>query len=115
MAGARSRVGWLLVTVTRICIDRIRHRKMARAHLDRTAPSPPADGAGHLARLLSLRLAQEKPLRQQVVIHAWVDGMTQDETAALLGVSRKTVQRQLDAFRERHAGELAALAEVDHE
>ncbi len=115
VAEARSQVGWLLVAATRICIDRLRHRSMARAHLDPLPVSLPPNGTGHLARLLNLRLGQEKPLRQQVVVHVWVDGMTQEETAALLGISRKTVQRQLDAFRAKHASELAALAEVHHD
>jgi RNA polymerase sigma-70 factor (ECF subfamily) len=114
VTAARSRIGWLLVTVTRICIDRLRHRKMARQRLEPVSiPVSPA-ATGHLARLLSLRLGQERPLRQQIVIHVWIDGMTHEEAADLLDISTKTVQRQLAAFRDEHAAELFALAEVDH-
>jgi RNA polymerase sigma-70 factor (ECF subfamily) len=114
VGAARSRIGWLLVAVTRICIDRLRHSKLARARLEPVSiPVPPAT-TGHLARLLALRLGQERLLCQQIVIHVWMDGMTHEEAADLLGISTKTVQRQLAAFRDRHAAELSALAEVDH-
>jgi RNA polymerase sigma-70 factor (ECF subfamily) len=116
VAEAKSPIGWLMVTVTRICIDRIRYRNAGQAHARQyPVPGSPAPEAEHLARLVVLRLAEEKPLCQQVVVHAWLDGMTQEEVAALLGVSRKTVQRQLEAFRARHGQELAALAEVSHD
>ena len=110
LSAARSQVGWLIVIVTRICIDRrrrLRPEDGARSQVPLRSPE-----SVHLARLLWLRLDDEAPLRQQVVIHSWVDGMTQDETAAVLGISRKTVQRQLEAFRAKHAPELASLSEV---
>lgn len=110
LSGAESPVGWLIVTVTRICIDRRRRRRPGDTPQEDVPAASPT--SAHLARLLRLRLEGERPLRLQVAIHTWVDGMTQEETAALLGISRKTVQRQLAAFRERHARDLADLAEV---
>lgn len=108
--GARSQLAWLMVTITRLCIDRQRRRRPDGVTVEEQAVGTP-DNA-HLAHLLRLRLGGEQPLRQQVVIHTWVDEMTQEETAALLGISRKTVQRQLEAFRAKHAHELAAMVEA---
>jgi RNA polymerase sigma-70 factor, ECF subfamily len=105
-----SPLGWLLVAATRMSLDRLRHRKIVRAHRQAPADVVEAAAAGTAAarhdqlRQLVQLLEAEEPLGKQVVLHTVVDGMTQDEAAAALGVSRKTVQRHLDAFKQKHAG-----------
>lgn len=107
-----SPTGWLLVAATRSSFDRLRRRKTAQRL------QPPSGEGGRspqleLARALVQRLERESALRQQIVVLAWLDGMTQDEVAQQLDISRKTVQRHLDAFREANAGD-ELLGEVAH-
>jgi RNA polymerase sigma factor (sigma-70 family) len=112
-AQARTRMGWLMVTVTRICIDRQRSRRLEQGLAEAGAPvaHPVRAEEGHLAHLLWLRIRQETPVCQQVILHTCLDGMTQVEAAEHLDISRRTVQRVLDAFRAKHGGDLAMLGE----
>ena len=50
---------------------------------------------------LLLKLVRElDPAESEVLAYRFVDDMTQDEIAALLGLSRKTVGKRLDRIRE---------------
>jgi RNA polymerase sigma factor (sigma-70 family) len=81
--------GWLFVVASRQwrrrrIRDRILHPFTAQ--LDVTVPSPSSDRVGLFAALGAL------PLRQrQVLVSRYMLGMSQEETAALLGIARGTV------------------------
>jgi RNA polymerase sigma-70 factor (ECF subfamily) len=96
-------MGWLYTVATRHCLNVLRER---RRHGQRTpvddlelaepAPSDPARRV--LARAV---LEQFDVGTQEVAVGVLVDGREQEEVAAALGVSRKTVQRRLERFLAR--------------
>lgn len=101
-----NKVGWLLVTATRLSLDRVRHERVRRAPVSVAPPEEPAWSSDperiRLAKEVLADLEQGRLITKQIVLHYCLDEMTQEETAAALRVSRKTVQRHLDAFRRRH-------------
>jgi RNA polymerase sigma factor (sigma-70 family) len=52
-------------------------------------------------QLLATLAGQVDQLAWEILVYHFVDDMTQDEIAALIGVSRKTVVRRLAAVREQ--------------
>lgn len=114
LAAHPTRLGWLLTTTSRVAIDRLRSARVAERGKLELVQDAPASGAGRAeARVLvDALLREESELTQLVVIHMMVDEMTQEETAALLEISRKTVQRHLERFRKRCSDLIPELAEV---
>ncbi len=105
-----SAMGYVYVTTTNHCLRMLRTRlREGRRNADfsHALPGPPSTSAapqeGRVdAREFVERLLAEGPGQQrslEVAVYKHIDGMTQDQIAALLGVSRKTVQRDLDALR----------------
>jgi RNA polymerase sigma-70 factor (ECF subfamily) len=95
---------WLYRVSTHLCLKRL-----ARAR--RCQPCDPAElpevevGCGAEARLVSreslaLVLAAVDERAQAVFVLAFLDGLTQEEIAATLGVSRRTVAKKLDKLRK---------------
>jgi RNA polymerase sigma-70 factor (ECF subfamily) len=96
-------VSYLFGVTTHLCLRRLRDgRTEARAHsallLGDVASTRSGDGS-HIAREFLVRLAREldgNERAMEVAVYKYLDGMTQDQIAATMGVSRKTVQRDLD-------------------
>jgi RNA polymerase sigma-70 factor (ECF subfamily) len=96
-----SPLQWLHGIATRHCLNRLRdesRRGAARARELRTAPA--ADPAGAIAdRDQVVRIiAQLDETTARIAVHHLVDGMTQEEVAAAVGLSRRTVGVKLQAF-----------------
>jgi RNA polymerase sigma factor (sigma-70 family) len=102
-----TRVGWLLSCATNRAIDRLRHRAIVKRHEEaegvESAAPPDMRSNVEIAMLLRTVLREENETMRRVVAHAVLDGTTQEETALLLDISRKTVQRYLDRFRQKCA------------
>ena len=85
-------------------------RERASAPLDDDAvdvPAPP--GVDHEARNLALRvLSRLDDHEQELAVLAYVDGLTQTELAAELGVSQPAIHKRLSALKERAARAAAA-------
>lgn len=106
---------WLYRITTNLCLNRIRDEKRHRVRLGELGEARqaqiiserPATG-GPEARLALQVLLQKVPEElAQVAIYYHVDGMEQEEIAALVGVARRTVGYRLERFREearRHLG-----------
>jgi RNA polymerase sigma-70 factor, ECF subfamily len=107
---AKQPLGWLYRVIDRASIDQMRRGKRLRsaAHLDGAdgadgvdgAAPPPGVDADTRLRALEV-LAELNAEEAEIVILAFVDGMTQSEIAEELGYSRVTINKRLQAVRQR--------------
>lgn len=107
LRGAESPYRWLCRAVDRTCLDLLRRGKRVRDALskgehDELDPLGPAPGVDTEARFAALEsLAQLDDEQQALAIMLFVDGMSQSEAAAELGVSRVTVNKRTQRIRSR--------------
>ena len=99
-----SALPWIYQIATRHCLHRLRdggRRDVARARL------PEPEGPKDLGQALSHRQMAGRLLSQcdertaLIAVHAFVDGMTQEEVAGAMRLSRKTVGLHLQKFLSR--------------
>jgi RNA polymerase sigma-70 factor (ECF subfamily) len=95
---------WLYTLATRHCLNRLRDAgRHARANEESLAAEEPAPDLAHAlaSRNLAGRiLARFDERTALIAVHHLVDGMTQEEVAAHLGISRRTVYARLTRFLE---------------
>lgn len=104
---ADSPYRWLCRAADRTCLDLLRRGKRVRealSHdglesLDPLGPAPGVDAEARLAALESLAQLDED--QQDLAIMLFVDGMSQSDAAAELGVSRVTVNKRAQRIRSR--------------
>ncbi len=104
-------IGWLYRTCTNVCIDELRRRrrrndlaltKEMEQVLASTSPSAEAVlGSREELRRLIKRLDRRT---LQILIYHYLDGMTQEEIATTMGLSRKTVWSKLQYLRRLQIG-----------
>ena len=97
---------WLYRITTNLCLNRIRDGRRHRGRLEELATARQVDdgssrppGAESRAALRGV-LARVDDELAQIAVYYHVDEMDQDEIAALLGVSRRTIGYRLERFRE---------------
>src|SRR5262249_31198073 len=113
---AESPYRWLCRAADRTCLDLLRRGKRVRdalssdglESLDPLWPAPVVDAEARLAALQSL--AQLDDAEQTLAIMLFVDGMSQAEAAAELGVSRVTINKRTQRIRSR-----LGLSTIEHE
>jgi RNA polymerase sigma-70 factor (ECF subfamily) len=92
---------WLYRVTTNLCLNWLRDRARQESLL---ASKFPVDAevrpAGEARAAVAQVLARVPEELQDVAIYFFVDGLTYDEIAPLLGVSRRTVSNRLSAFRD---------------
>ncbi len=103
--GRSSPATYLFGVATHLCLNRVRNRaarderwqeSVAQALHER----PPDPGDGVAARELACAiLAEADPETAAMAVYHFVDGLTQGEIAALVGLSRVMVNRRLQRFR----------------
>ncbi|HSA23863.1 MAG TPA: sigma-70 family RNA polymerase sigma factor [Myxococcota bacterium] len=105
----RGCLPWLYRVATNLCLNRLRDRRPEDSEgLERLAAAGAgAGGAGPAAEdWLSARRAVLGLLGQldddaaQIAVHAWMDEMTQEEIAGVMGLSRKTIGKKLARVEE---------------
>jgi RNA polymerase sigma-70 factor (ECF subfamily) len=97
---------WLYRITTNYCFNVTRDKTRRRARLAEGLPvgSAPVvtEGEGQESRLLLAELLERIPVELcEVAVYYYVDRMNQDEIAATVGTSRKTVGNRLREFRAR--------------
>jgi RNA polymerase sigma-70 factor (ECF subfamily) len=103
--GEASPLTWLYRISTNLCLNRLRDRKQ-HLPIDTFAPVL-LDAAVNPERAASARQAARALLggldarTQALVVYRYLDGMTQDEIAAVSGWSRKTLGKKLRDFELR--------------
>lgn len=102
----RDPLGWLYRIADRQCIDAIKkNRRLALVgDWEEESRTPPQDSrfAGVAALGCDLReiIRRVAPGDARMAILYYLDEMTQDEVAAKMGCSRKTVKKRLARFKE---------------
>src|SRR5262249_22259439 len=95
---------WLYRITTNLCLNRIRDARRRRERLDREAEdvanTKPADSRDEESRITveALLAAMPRDLAEVAVFYH-LDGMDQDEIAAVTGIARRTVGYRLERFR----------------
>lgn len=95
---------WLYRITTNLCLNRIRHRKAHPVVSDPQAVLTLVDGgtANHVERATVVALlSKHDMLTQQIAVHYYIDEMSMEEVAQMVGRSRKTVGKKLERFRKR--------------
>jgi RNA polymerase sigma factor (sigma-70 family) len=87
------------------CLDLIRRRKfhLADSDWEDVADLLPVEteGAGDAKLLLERIMDKADPETQEIVMLLYMEGLTQEEVVAKLGISRTTVHRKVVAFKAR--------------
>lgn len=112
---AASPVAWLCKVTTNHCLNRVRDAHRRRELLETHGPagdeSVTAPTAEHRLALTDL-LGRVPEELGEIAIYYYMDQMNQDEIAALLGVSRRTVGHRLEEFHAAVAALFPASVEV---
>lgn len=97
----RDVTAWLYKTATHLCIDRLRQTAMRERPVPQPTLSVDLEAATSHRQTLErlVRLADAEELH--VAVLSRLDGLTQPEAAAVLGISERTVRRLLTRFDER--------------
>jgi RNA polymerase sigma-70 factor, ECF subfamily len=104
----KSRVTtWLYEVTTNYCLNQLRNRAR-RAELWQangpTGDAPTGAGADDFAAARQL-LARAEPQQALAAVYVFIDGMSHEEAAARLGVSKRTVGNLVERFRAWVAAE----------
>jgi len=103
--GQSSASTYLYGVATHLCLNRIRNRaardgrwEASVADTIHARPPEPAD-AVEARQLAAAILREAEPETAAMAVYHFVDGLSQGEIAALVGLSRVSVNRRLQAFR----------------
>jgi RNA polymerase sigma-70 factor (ECF subfamily) len=101
-----SPVDWLFRVTTNLCLNRIRDRARQKRLLAISFGPyiPPVEQAADVSLTVRALLRNVPEQLQEIAIYYFVDQMSQDEIASLLGIPRRTVSLRLEQFRAAARG-----------
>jgi RNA polymerase sigma-70 factor (ECF subfamily) len=93
---------WVYRVTTNVALNQIRSRKL-REPLLTVVPAEPSTGVDQVEsrQLLSKWLGHLDDREIEVATLLFVDGLTQQEVADMLGLSRKTIVREVEELRQK--------------
>jgi len=92
---------WLHRVTTNLCLNLLRDRNRRRGLLAREyRPDPVVPPTGEARAVVLQTLGRIPEELQEVAVYFFLDELTYDEIARLMGVSRRTVSNRLASFRE---------------
>lgn len=106
-------LGWLYRITTHYCLNRIRDQRRRRdLFQEHVLPAAPTSTASTPTDLMMMRwlLANADERQAQAAIYVHIDGMSYEEAAPLLGVSKRTVGNLLERFSAFCAERMSAAA-----
>jgi RNA polymerase sigma-70 factor (ECF subfamily) len=93
-------ISWLYRVTTNLCINRLRDRNRHESLLaSKYATAGVVPAAGETRTVVGDLLNRVPEELQDVAVYYFVDELTYDEIAPILGVSKRTVSNRLAAFR----------------
>ena len=100
-ATVTSPIDWLYRVTTNLCLNRIRDRARQKRILatSSSTPIPPVEPAADVSLTVRALLSDVPEHLQEIAIYYFVDQMSQDEIASLIGTPRRTVSLRLEQFR----------------
>ena len=103
----RALLLWAYRVTTNLCLNRLRDSRRRAALLQTHGADVPTGHPGHTAGRVEAartiaRLAEKAPTRElEAAVYCYLDGMTQEEAAQVLGVTSRTVRNLLRRFEGR--------------
>lgn len=100
--GRASVTTWLYEIATNYCLNQIRNRsRRDELRAERHDPDAGRGAPAEADALVEVRglLAEADEAQARAAIYVLVDGMSHEEAAELLGVSKRTVGNQIERFR----------------
>ncbi len=96
-------IAWIYRTATHLAIDKLRSSKQLAALNEMHADTSSPEGLSH-ARLLLHKLVKDLPGDEmEVAVLSRLDGLNQQEVAAVMGISERSVRRVLKRLDDRLA------------
>lgn len=100
--GEAQPMTWAWRITTNLCLNHLRARKLREPTLQLVKDEPVTDQrAAEVRQLLHVWLAHLDEREQQIATLLYIDGLTQEEVADVLGLSRKTIGREVDDLRKK--------------
>jgi RNA polymerase sigma-70 factor (ECF subfamily) len=98
---------WLYRVTTNLCLNRLRNEKrrieLLEAHARAAGAPPAAFGSPEIRAVVRQILGRMPEEMQEIAVYRYIDEMTHDEIAELVGVSPRTVGNRLTAIEGKMA------------
>jgi RNA polymerase sigma-70 factor (ECF subfamily) len=93
---------WAWRITTNLCLNHLRARRLREPALQLVSAEATVDlRSAETRQLLEVWLTQLDEREQQIAALLYIDGLTQEEAADVLGLSRKTIGREVEQLRAK--------------